>query len=207
MNARIRVLIAHGEPLVRAGLQLAIQACSDLEIRAICDGSLADCAGLDAIDIVLTDCDCGMKLAQRGRTSAPRILIVTNDASESSIRGAMDAGAKGYLLLGSTLESVAQAVRCVVRGGVAIDPVAATRMLESLNGESLTQRELQVVCLLMQGSSNKSIARELGISEGTAKTHLKSIMSKLNARSRTQAVTVAQRRGIVPREVQSAQQS
>jgi DNA-binding NarL/FixJ family response regulator len=207
MNARIRVLIAHGEPLVRAGLQLAIQACSDLEIRAICDGSLADCAGLDSIDVVLTDCDCGMKLAQRSRTSKPRILIVTNDASESSIRGAMDAGAKGYLLLGSTLESVAQAVRCVVRGGVAIDPVAATRMLESLNGESLTQRELQVVCLLMQGSSNKTIARELGISEGTAKTHLKSIMSKLNARSRTQAVTVAQRRGIVPREIVSAQQS
>lgn len=206
MSPKIRVLVAHAEPLVRAGLQQAIQTCSDVETLSIPDGSPLEDVRLADIDVVLTDCDFGTRLAQQRREGCLRVLIVTNDASEASIRGAMDAGAKGYLLLGSTLEAVAQAVRCVARGGIAIDPVAATRMLESLNGERLSQRELDVVCLLMQGHSNKAIARALGIREGTAKTHMKSIMAKLNATSRTQAVTVAQRRGIVPRAAVSAQQ-
>ena len=127
---------------------------------------------------------------------------MTNDESEVGIRGAMEAGARGYILLSSTLECVVQAVRRVGRGGTAIDPRVVAKMLDSLNGNKLTEREIEVLRLIMLGQTNKAIAEQLGIAVGTAKCHVKQLMAKLNARSRTEAASIAQRRGLVPLDPQ-----
>lgn len=196
MARKIRVLISHEEPVVEAGLKQAIQACEDFEASVISDGSVCAPSSFESIDVLLTDCARGIKLA-RMASSKLRTIVISHDDRESSIQSVMKAGARGYLLLNATLDSIIHAVHCVIDGGSAIDPHIATKMLEGLHHEQLTRRELDVVRLLMQGRSNKCIARELDISVGTAKTHVKSILAKLNARSRMHAVAVAQRRGLI----------
>jgi DNA-binding NarL/FixJ family response regulator len=205
MNAdsKLKVLIAHGEPLVAAGLQYALKSHDEFEVAmspARSEKLTSDAVPPNAIDVVLADCDTGVHLARSARATGYRILIVTQDESEASIRRAMEAGVRGYLLLGSTLEAVVQAVRCVVRGGTALDPVAATKMLDSLNGNPITKRELEVLSLLMLGLPDKVIAHRLGISVGTSKCHVKQLLTKLDADTRTEAVAIAQRRGLVPPE-------
>jgi DNA-binding NarL/FixJ family response regulator len=149
---------------------------------------------------VLADCEMGIRLARsrdtNERTTA-HIVIVTDDESEASIRRAMEVGVRGYLLLGATPASIVEAIHCVTRGGTALDPVVASKMLDSLSGVPITSRELQVLGLLMAGLSDKAIAHRLGIRPGTAKCHVKRLLEKLNARSRTEAVAIAQRRGLV----------
>jgi DNA-binding NarL/FixJ family response regulator len=171
--------LTHSEPLICAGLNVALKACSDFDVHMITEEPIWERPVLRTMDVVLADCDNGIRLAQASRSSGVRVLIVTADDSEVSIMRAMNAGVRGYLLLSATLESVVQAVRSVVRGGSAIDPHAATRMLESLNAEKLTHRELEVLRLLMRGMRNKDISSRLGISVGTTKSHAKHLLSKL----------------------------
>ena len=192
------VLVAHREPLIRAGLESALGKCSDLDVHCASEEQALQANDQKAI---VADCEAGIRLALAGREAGPPVLIVTTDDSEVSIRRAIAAGVRGYLLPGSTLESVVQAVRSVARGGTAIDPVVAAKMLQSLNGETLTCRELEVLRLLMEGLGNKVIAQELGIALGTAKSHVKNLLAKLNATSRTEVVAIAQRRGLLPPEI------
>jgi DNA-binding NarL/FixJ family response regulator len=196
--SKTTVLVAHDEPIVQAGLEHALSLHSELEVRATRETELVSEMDLGSIDIVLADVESGVRLAASGQTRGLRVLIVTNDASELSIRRALDAGVMGYLLVSSTLRSVIQAVECVTRGGTAIDPLVATKMLESLNGEPLTQRQLEVLRLLTLGLPDKAIANRLGIRLGTIKSHVKSVLGKLNATSRTEATRVAMRRGLLP---------
>lgn len=200
MLARSRITVTHQDPLIRAGLGITLQACADLEVHTVAADLIAkQRRSLEGMDVVLADCEDGIRLAQAGKSSAFRVLIVTADASEANIRLAVAAGVRGYLLLpGSTLESIVQAVRTVARGGSAIDPVAATRMMESFTAEKLTPRELDVLTLLTRGMRNKAVAQHLGITPGTVKSHVKHVFAKLHATSRMEAVLIAQRRGLLP---------
>jgi DNA-binding NarL/FixJ family response regulator len=199
MFVRSRIAVTHRDPLIRAGLGATLQACADFEVHTVpAEPAPAQRRRLEKMDVVLADCEDGIRLAQTEKSSARRVLIVTRDDSEANIRLAVNAGVRGYLLLGSTLESIIQAVRTVARGGSAIDPVAATRIVESLTAEKLTPRELDVLALLTRGMRNKSIAKHLGITPGTAKTHVKHVLTKLHAASRTEAVFIGQRRGLLP---------
>lgn len=196
--SRATVMIAHREPLVRAGLETALQAHEDFEVVSL--GGALDCERepqLDTVRIVVTDFDTGLRLVTLPGAHCYRVLIVTQNESEASIRRAIEAGACGYLLLTATLESIVGAVRDVMNGGTAVDPIVITKMLASRNGQGLTPRELDVLRLMIQGLTNKTISKRLARSVGTVKTHVKAIFVKLNATTRTQAVTIAQRRGLV----------
>jgi len=189
----MNVLIAHGQPLIQIGLEGALRACADLRVHSLPDTDLT------LFDVAVTDSDIGMQLVTGAKTKVRHVIIVTSDASEIGIRRAIEAGVSGYLPMSATVESVAQAVRRVARGGTAIDPGALTKMIESLKHSKLTDREIEVLRLIALGRSNKAIANELGITVGTAKHHVKQLMAKLDARSRTEAASIAHGRGLVPR--------
>jgi DNA-binding NarL/FixJ family response regulator len=194
-TTKLTVLVAHGEPLMQLGLESALGRCEDLHLQTIAE------KGQPLFDVAVSDLDNGIALARRAQGC---VLIVTSDESEVGIRSAVEAGVRGYLLSGSTPESVIQAVRRVAWGGTAIEPCALAKMIDSLKGDRLTDRELDVLRLIVLGRPNKVVANELGISVGTVKSHMKQLMTKLNARSRTEAASIAQRRGLVPRQPAAA---
>ncbi len=200
-----QVMIAHEVPLVRAGLEVALQGKHDVAMLSASEllGRMSASAGRaqrGTVRIVVADCATGPQLAITGRSSGYRVLIVTSDDTETSVVRAVEAGVRGYLLLTSSLEGVVGAVRSLTFGGTALDPIVATRMIDSLTFNSLTNREEEVLRLVMVGLGDKAIANRLGRSVGTVKTHVKALLFKLKARCRTEAVAIAQRRGFVSAE-------
>jgi DNA-binding NarL/FixJ family response regulator len=198
-DERIHVLITHANPLVAAGLEAAFRAQQDFHIverRAIGDGS-------GSATVAVTDYEGGTRFMAAWRGSRCRVLILTDDDSEVSIRRAVELGIGGYLPLSSGVESVVHAVRCIHNGGTAIAPHVMTKMAMSLRSRPLTEREIEVLRLIMQGLPDKAIARRLERSVGTAKSHVKAILMKLDASSRVEAVAVARRRGLVHEKSQA----
>jgi DNA-binding NarL/FixJ family response regulator len=197
---RVKVMIAHGTPLVRAGLEAALRTQDDLEIVAPASESatsLLEPGALASVGVVVADCDVGFPLAASTCARGCRVLIVTHDESETTIRRAMEVGACGYLLITSPLDMLVRAVRCLIEGGTPLDPMVATRMRDSLMSPKLTARELEVLQLITDGLPDKEIARRIARSVGTVKSHVKSVLTKLNTARRTEAVAVAQRRGLL----------
>src|SRR5262249_35404523 len=158
----MKVLIAHGEPLVQIGLEGALGRCEDLRVESIRErgSSCMHDIELSAFGVAVTDLDFGMRLVRRKNRNASPVLVITNDESEVRIRGAIEAGIRGYLLQSSTLDSVVEAVRRVGQGGSAIDPRVLTRMIDSLHGQRLTDREIDVLRLIALGRSNKAVANQ-----------------------------------------------
>ena len=187
---KVPVWIAHGNPLIAAGLEAAFAQQADLQVLE----RLAP----ETPVVAVTDWATGIRFMTGDLRRTCRVLIVTDDDSELSIRRALELGVSGYLPLGSSVETVARAVRSVHRGGTALHPLVTTKIALSLASPSLTGRELEVLRLMMRGMPNKAIASTLQRSVGTAKSHVKAILSKLDAGSRVEAVAVARRRGLVP---------
>jgi len=127
-------------------------------------------------------------------------MILTHTESEAKICHALERGARGYLLLGCSLKDLMDALRSVHVGGIALGPLVASRIADRMKQEALTRREGEILRQLVLGQSNKTIAAKLALSVGTVKTHVKSILRKLDATNRTEAVAIAQRRGIVQEE-------
>jgi DNA-binding NarL/FixJ family response regulator len=148
-----------------------------------------------------------------GEQAAPRVIVFTAFDNDERILAALVAGADGYLLKGAPREEIFQAIRIAMQGGSLLQPVIASRILRHVRQkdslpaasrpyyESLTERELEVLALLAQGMPNKEIAAQLIISERTAKFHVSSIMGKLGATNRTEAVAVASQRGLLNRNM------
>jgi len=128
------------------------------------------------------------------------VLVLTSFSDTDRIVAALDAGAVGYLLKDAEPEDVIEGVRAVSRGESPIHPRAARQLLGALPTASreleLTPREVQVIILIRQGLANKQIARRLGISERTVKSHLTSAFARIGASDRTQAALWAERRGL-----------
>jgi DNA-binding NarL/FixJ family response regulator len=129
---------------------------------------------------------------------------LTSYADDELVRGAVEAGASGYVLKDADTDQVAAAVRAANRGELQLDPAVARRLLSSLGAASrgkaeadLTTREVEVLRLVGAGAANKEIALQLGISERTARTHVSNILAKLGLASRTQAALWAVREGLV----------
>ncbi len=142
----------------------------------------------------------------------PRIIVFTAFDNDERIIAALEAGANGYLLKGAPREDIFNAIRVTMQGGSLLQPVVASKLLrhvgqqphsaspalqQNISYETLTERELEVLGLLAQGMPNKEIAAHLTISERTAKFHVSSIMGKLGATNRTEAVSVAAQRGLI----------
>jgi DNA-binding NarL/FixJ family response regulator len=198
MNAspKLVVFIMHHDQLVSAGLEAAFRMHAEFEVIV---GDALPVSGL--VDLVVADFDNGMKLVSAPTGRELPVMIVSSEDGEASIREALTAGIRGYLLLGSPIGAVVESARVIVRGGLIIDPHAAAKMMGGLNDPQLTKRELVVLGLLVRGLSDKEMATRLGCATGTIKCHVKNIRKKLKAKSRTEAIFTSQRRGLLPRNI------
>lgn len=138
------------------------------------------------------------------------VVAVTSFLEEDKIRGALEAGATGYLLKDAEAVDVAAAIRAAVAGEMHLDPAAAKALTASLRapksaGDDLTPRERDVVVLIAEGGTNRQIATRLGVTERTARTHVSNILAKLGLASRTQAAMWAVHHGLVPAQRSSAE--
>jgi two-component system NarL family response regulator len=196
-NDKIRVLIAHRDALIAAGLTATLSRGRDFE-------TIAGAGRPFAPDVVIADYDSGLSLLACGGALGRQVLILTHSDSEAMICHALEQGARGYLLMGCSLQDLVEAVRSVYTGGIALGPLVASRIADRMKQQALTRREGEILRYMMLGMSNKAIASKLLLAVGTVKTHVKSVLEKLEATSRTQAVSIAQRRGILREEVEPA---
>lgn len=212
MNA-IKILVVDDHPIVRDGLIAILSTQSDFEVVGkASNGSeaLAQVALLKPdvlmLDLEMPEMDGVQALLQLQKAHASvRTIVFTAFDTDERIVGAVKAGAQGYLLKGAPREEIFSAIRIVHAGGSLLQPVVASKLLKQVTGEgssqpdpdALTPREQHVLKLLAQGLQNKEIALELTITERTVKFYVSSILSKLGAGNRTEAVRVAVQRGLV----------
>jgi DNA-binding NarL/FixJ family response regulator len=200
--AKIGVLVAHGSPLISAGLASVLSAQPDFEVIRCDDNGCPlrpSSQDVASASVAVTDCVTGLEMAADD-SNACQVVIFTEDDSEMSIRLAVERGVSGYLLLASDCESIVNAVRSAHKGGAALDPIVVAKIVASLAAPVLSFRENEVLGFLTAGLSDKTIARRLRRSVGTVKSHVKSVLAKLDVKSRTEAAAVARRRGLVSLE-------
>jgi two-component system NarL family response regulator len=200
--ARIGVLIAHRSPLISAGLASVLSAQPDFDVICCRDNGCPQRAStqeLASVSVAVTDCTTGLEIAAVA-SNACQVVIVTEDESEVSIRLAVHRGVSGYLLLASECEAIVNAVRSAHKGAAVFDPIVAAKIVASLAAPVLSSRESEVLSFMMEGLSDKTIARRLRRSLGTVKSHVKSVLAKLDVKSRSEAAAVARRRGLVSPE-------
>ncbi len=204
----IRVLLADDHGVIRDGLGRLISALEDVELVGVAaDGAEAvdACARL-APDVVLMDLDMpvldGIEATRRIAAEHPRtaVVVLTSFSDRPRIMGALEAGACGYLLKDVDADEVADGIRAAARGESPLDPRAARTMLDARTAPDplagLSEREREVLQLLVEGLPNKLIARRLQISEKTVKSHLTRVFRELRVSDRTQAALWAERHGI-----------
>ena len=223
----IRILLADDHPIVREGLRAVLETQADFEVIAEAasgDEALRLALTLQP-DILLLDLEMpildGVETIRRLRQQQPaaRVIVFTAFDNDERIIHAVQAGANGYLLKGAPREEIFKAIRITMEGGSLLQPVIASKLLRHMGHqpvagspgsspqhlptphmppyEALTERELEVLNLLAQGMPNKEIASQLVISERTAKFHVSSIMGKLGATNRTEAVSLAAQKGLI----------
>jgi DNA-binding NarL/FixJ family response regulator len=208
--AVIRLLLADDHPVVRAGLNAVLSTEPDLAVvaeAATAEEAVARAAAGD-VDVVLMDLQFrgGMNGAQAtaaitARAGAPRVLIVTTYDADADTVPAIRAGATGYVLKDSPPEALAAAVRSAAAGGSTLAPTVADQLMHRLRAPrtALTPRELEVLSLVAQGLSNSAVAARLHLTEGTVKSHLVRVYTKLDVDSRTAAVATAVDLGLIRR--------
>lgn len=209
MSEPIRILVADDHPVVRDGLIAMLKTQPDFQIAAeASDGQETVQLTLKHNpDIVLLDLEMpvldgveALRTLRRERPSV-KVLVFTAFDSDERILGAVQAGAQGYLLKGAPREEVFNAIRVVSQGGSLLQPVIASRLMQHVAGdrisEDLTEREREVLTLLAKGYTNREIAGQLVITERTVKFHVSSILRKLDAGNRTEAVSIAAQQGLV----------
>jgi DNA-binding NarL/FixJ family response regulator len=202
---KIRVFSVDDHPLVREGIASIINGQHDMEVVAqvstgreaieffrkhrpdvtLMDLRLPDMSGIDAM------------IAIRTEFPDARIIVLTTYETDIEIRRALSAGARSYLLKSMPPKEMLDTIRQIHAGKKRIPPEIAAQLAEHLSDEALSEREVEVLQLVTAGNRNRDIANRLFISEETVKAHLKHIMEKLGASDRTQAITIAARRGII----------
>ena len=202
--SKIRILLVDDHAVIRMGLTTAVSDAADMQVVAdvetgqeaidafrkhhpdvvVLDLRLQGLSGLDAIRLL------------REEFKSARILVFTNYAKGEEIYRALKAGASGFVLKGMPLDRLLEAIRAVHQGDQYIPSEIAMRVGERLLAQ-LSPREIEVLYLLARGLSNKEIAAQLGVVEGTVKIHITNIFSKLGVSDRTQALIEAIKRGIV----------
>jgi len=201
----IRVLIADDHVTVREGLAAIIGRQPDMEVAGEAANGLAAVnlwrerrPDVTLMDLRMPVMDGAVAIGEIRRIEpSARIIVLTTFDTDNDISRAIRAGAKGYLLKDAQREDLLDCIRRVYSGETCIPPALVAKLAAGMSTESLTARELDVVKMLAAGKSNKEIALRLSITETTVKSHLRKIFTKLGVLSRTEAVTVASRRGLV----------
>ncbi len=204
-DGRISIMVVDDQAVVRQGFVSLLNTVADMAVVAEATN------GREAVeryrehkpDVVLMDLRMPVMggadaiAALRREFPGARVIVLTTFDGDEDIYRSLQAGAQGYLLKDMFFEELEDAIRTVHAGGRRIPGVVAERLAGRMAGSDLTARELEVLELIVRGMSNKAIASALGISEATVKSHMNSILSKLDAEDRTQAATKAIQRGIV----------
>ena len=204
-DRKIRIIIADDHYIVRMGLVALVNTEPDMEVVAeAADGAQAielfakhshDLALIDARMPVKNGFEATVEIRKQFPNAA--ILMLTAFDGDADIRKALEAGVQGYVLKSSTGDKLIPALRAVAAGERWVPKEVADRLASRNSFEQLTAREMQVLIELARGLANKQIADVLNISEYTVKDHLKNILAKLRVADRTEAVTIALRRGII----------
>lgn len=201
----IRILIADDHAVVREGLAAMIARRADMQVVAEAENGrqAVELARRHRPDVILMDLRLpelsGVAAIRQITAEVPaaRVIVLTTFDGDEDIYRALQAGAKAYLLKDTPREALLEAIRAVHAGHKRIPSEVAAKLAERLLAPELSARELDVLRLIVAGRSNKEIGAALGISEGTVKVHVNSLLGKLGVADRTQAVTEALKRGLV----------
>ena len=209
----IRILIVDDHPVVREGIGSMLKKEADFKVVGEASNGLeaVEKARELAPDVVLMDLRMpemdGVEAISKIKEEQPEVkfIILTTYSDDEYIFKGIAAGARAYLLKDAPREELFKAIRMVWRGESLIQPVVASRVLDKLAelsrktpaGDTLSDREIEVLRLMAGGQSNKDIADHLSITQSTVKTHITSIFQKLNVTTRTEAVTNALKKGII----------
>ena len=201
----IRILIVEDHTVVRDGLVAIIEQERDMDVIAETGDaqSAVELWKTHRPDITLMDLRMpgldGVHAIYQIRAADPsaRVIVLTTFDGDEDIYRGMRAGAKSYLLKDVKRAELFQCIRDVYAGRTVVPPAIAAKLAERLPGEELTPRELEVLRLLAEGKSNKLIGADLEITEVTVKSHVQNLFKKLNVLSRTEAISVANRRGLL----------
>jgi NarL family two-component system response regulator LiaR len=210
-QARIQVLLVDDHDMVRWGLAAFIATFDDMELAGEASNGVEAVRRYEALlpDVVLMD----LKMPEmdgvaaiaaiHARFPSARIIALTSFREEGLVQQALQAGALSYLLKNATAAELAAAIRAAAAGRPTLAPEAALDLIRATTrpespGHDLTPREREVLALMVQGLNNNGIADRLVVSLSTAKTHVSSILAKLGATSRTEAVALAVQHKLVP---------
>jgi DNA-binding NarL/FixJ family response regulator len=203
--AKMRILFVDDHPVVRDGLEAIINLQPDM----VSAGAAA--TGAEALekflklqpDVTLVDLQLpdmsGFDLIKRIRDKSPnaRIVVLSSHEGDVDIQRALESGAQGYAVKGIVRGELLEIIRSVHAGKRRLPAVVAQKLTEHMGDEPISPRELEVLSLMASGKRNKEIAGDLSIAEDTVKMHVRNILSKLHVNDRTEAVTIALRRGII----------
>jgi len=204
----VQVLLVDDHPVVRAGLRALLAATGRVAVvgEASSGAQAIELARTLAPDVVLMDLQMGEGMDGVSATRAlqeldhpPRVLILTTYDTDADILRAVEAGAAGYLLKDAPTDQLVDAVYAAARGETVLAPLVAQRLLTRLRSPApeLSAREVEVLTLVAKGLPNKTIARQLFISEATVKSHLVHLFGKLGVDNRTAAVAAARQAGVI----------
>jgi NarL family two-component system response regulator LiaR len=206
----IRVLLVDDHTMVRKGLALFLKAFDDLELAGEAESGAAAiqlCGEIQPdvvlMDMVMPDMD-GVSTTREICQQFPQVQVIalTSFKEGDLVKNALEAGAIGYLLKDVSADELAWAIRAAHSGRATLSPEAAQALVQTANqppvpGLDLTDREREVLALMVEGLNNTQIAGKLTISPSTVKSHVSNILSKFGVASRTEAVTLALRHGLV----------
>jgi DNA-binding NarL/FixJ family response regulator len=209
----VRILIADDHSVVRQGLRMFLSLDPELEVVGEASNGLQAVKLTQELspDVVLMDMLMpqmdGVTATQKIRTENPdtEVIALTSVLDDGTVVGAVKAGAIGYLLKDTQADELCRAIKAAAEGQVQLSPQAAARLVHEVRApdvapNTLTERETDVLKLVAAGKANKEIAADLMIGEKTVKTHVSSILNKLDVQSRTQAALYAAQTGLVSLE-------
>jgi len=210
---KINILITDDQAIVRKGIRALLATEADIKVVGEAENgveaiSLVESLQPDVIlmDLVMPEMD-GVEAIRHIKAHQPaaRILVLTSFATDDKVFPAIKAGAQGYLLKDSSPEELVQAIRQVYQGETSLHPTIARKVLQEIQtppepeqprtSEPLTEREVEVLQMIVRGMGNQTISERLSISEATVRTHVSNILGKLHLASRTQAALYALQQG------------